>query len=474
MNNAGFDEKTNSAHADAMRAREKRSRVVGKFPPERVRGNIPVLPMPQGLVERSAVLAGEEHSWFEYVPSSCEGEAAVPLLIGLHGGGGTGAQFAAKTMFTRIADEEGFICVFPNATSWYEDEEGRHHMWNGFFGDTFAFDETVWLKELIDLICKRYAIDRQRIYLTGHSNGDEMAFQLAVKHPELFAACAGLNGPSHIDCIIDQQGRPVTPHLAVPYFRWNGELDPLTRVEADRATVVEMSNAYWRRANRCGDVPLFRLDGKLNTMIYPSACGAEFRFTEYKGGPHALNIEVAHVVWHEFFNRFARAADGSVIAREVPDAAPPDEGAVALVSGSRRTLVNGKVTEIAPGNEHAAVPEKEGELFAPVSFLAGAFGAELRWNAGERKAELVRNGKRCRLAADDPVLQIDHQFFQWPTPPFLADGLLWAPAEMLARKLFARHVSSHEGVMYVSDRETELSATIAREIARIVREGEAG
>ena len=47
---------------------------------------------------------------------------------------------------------------------------------------------------LLDHVLKNYAIDPQRVYLTGHSMGARGTWYLAYRHPEKFAAIAPLSG----------------------------------------------------------------------------------------------------------------------------------------------------------------------------------------------------------------------------------------------------------------------------------------
>jgi polyhydroxybutyrate depolymerase len=52
--------------------------------------------------------------------------------------------------------------------------------------------------KIISRIKKELCIDSKRIYVTGYSNGAFMSYELALRHPELFAAIAPNAGSVHL------------------------------------------------------------------------------------------------------------------------------------------------------------------------------------------------------------------------------------------------------------------------------------
>src|SRR5262245_35564189 len=51
-----------------------------------------------------------------HVPLGYDGTKSVPIVVMLHGGGGTGKAAATETGWAAKADEVGFLVVFPDAT----------------------------------------------------------------------------------------------------------------------------------------------------------------------------------------------------------------------------------------------------------------------------------------------------------------------------------------------------------------------
>ncbi len=124
---------------------------------------------------------GTARTYYLHVPASYDGSSPVPLVIALHGTSSSGKALASLTGLDAAAEEQGFIVVYPNAdgSTWGEDPD-----------DPAAPDDLGFIPALIDHLAATYAIDPDRIYLTGTSSGGLMAYRLACALPERFAAVA--------------------------------------------------------------------------------------------------------------------------------------------------------------------------------------------------------------------------------------------------------------------------------------------
>lgn len=133
-----------------------------------------------------------ERTYELYVPESYEEGTALPLLFVLHGAGGEGLWMEQITGFNDLAEEHGFIVVYP---------DGLHNNWDfggGIMtpeGEVIASDDVGYLTGLIDTLAEDYSIDRGRVFATGFSNGGSMAYTLACEAPETFAAVASVAAP---------------------------------------------------------------------------------------------------------------------------------------------------------------------------------------------------------------------------------------------------------------------------------------
>lgn len=150
---------------------------------------------------------GRRRSYIVHVPPRSTGP--LPVLVALHGGGGTGSQFQEENGVDAIADREGFLAVYPEGTGVLPN---RLHTWNS--GDTccgFALDRDIddvgFLQEVLADLFDRVEVDPGRIYMTGHSNGGMMAYRFAAEAPELVTAIASVGGA--IDVNVTELSPPV-------------------------------------------------------------------------------------------------------------------------------------------------------------------------------------------------------------------------------------------------------------------------
>lgn len=122
------------------------------------------------------------------LPPRVEG---APLILALHGGGGSGDQFARNSGLSAPANRQGYAVIYPEGT-------GRAATWNGgsCCGQAQArqVDDIAFLDQVIADATARFGLDPGRVYLTGMSNGAIMAETYAAQRPERVRAVAGVAG----------------------------------------------------------------------------------------------------------------------------------------------------------------------------------------------------------------------------------------------------------------------------------------
>jgi poly(hydroxyalkanoate) depolymerase family esterase len=121
-----------------------------------------------------------------YVPSTYSPEAPVPLVVALHGCTQTADGFRRLTRWDALAEAKGFIVVFPQQ----DDGSNRMKCWN-FFSDSSMHrgaGEPARIAAVTSLIENTYAVDPQRVYVSGLSAGGAMASVMAATYPDYFAA----------------------------------------------------------------------------------------------------------------------------------------------------------------------------------------------------------------------------------------------------------------------------------------------
>jgi polyhydroxybutyrate depolymerase len=179
---------------------------------------------------------GRERTYSLYVPATLLDDHPVPLLVAFHGGGGSGSQFARASGFDAIADEEGFLVVFP---------DGATGTWNagGCCGvaEREGVDDVAFVRRLIEEIAADHDVDADRVYVAGHSNGAMLAYRLACELGDVVAAAGAQSGGLEVDRCAP--ARPVSLiHLhgtADPRVPYGGGVGPDSRVGNDFRSAPE-------------------------------------------------------------------------------------------------------------------------------------------------------------------------------------------------------------------------------------------
>lgn len=120
--------------------------------------------------------------------------ANLPVILCYHGSGGTSANIKATTQFNPLADQFGFIVVYPqslkigNDLQWnvYVDDKPGH----GGLGITDAPDDILFTRDIIDYLKTTYNINRTRVFATGLSNGGFICYALSMLASNDIAAIA--------------------------------------------------------------------------------------------------------------------------------------------------------------------------------------------------------------------------------------------------------------------------------------------
>lgn len=243
---------------------------------------------------RTIDAGGLRRTFVLHLPPSVPSGASVPLVFVLHGGGGTGAGIERQTGFSRLADREGFIAVYPNAVdrNW-NDGRGDPHIRSQAEG----IDDVGFISAVISLLSNEYRVDPKRIFATGISNGGFMSQLLAARLSERIAAIAAVAagmGPAVAAAL-----KPSTP---VSVLVINGTNDPLVPygggpVARNRGETISTDEIIrkWVAANHCaGDPVAAQLpdtdpsDGTRVTKTAYSACAQQSVVVLYtiEGGGH--------------------------------------------------------------------------------------------------------------------------------------------------------------------------------------------
>jgi polyhydroxybutyrate depolymerase len=168
------------------------------------------------------VSAGETRKYYLYVPESYDPAEPVPLMLSFHGYSDWPAHHMRMTGWNDLADEHGFIVVYPSGT----DFPLRWRSGRVFPGDD-PMQEIRFVSDLIDKLEAVYNIDSERIYINGFSNGGGMTFLLSCEMADRFAAFGTVAGAFALDWESCQPSKPL------PAIIFHGTGDPVVRFEGE-------------------------------------------------------------------------------------------------------------------------------------------------------------------------------------------------------------------------------------------------
>lgn len=195
-------------------------------------------------------VAGYVQAFRVHVPPGVPGP--VPLVMQLHGAGGSGEEMDRITGLSTLADREGFVVVTPEGAG------DTFRTWNAgtSFGDS---DHVAALSAVIERTLALVGceggplVDPARVYVAGQSNGAMMAYRLACERSDLVRAIVSGAGFTAND---DGSGTEVFPcelERPVAVLQMNGGQDRCVPIDG-RGEIVpsaEENVAAWRERNGC-------------------------------------------------------------------------------------------------------------------------------------------------------------------------------------------------------------------------------
>jgi len=217
----------------------------------------------------------------------------LPLVLDLHGSGGSSAGEAGNSGFETLGASERFIVATLEA------EDAR---WNVPVQSNRA-DDVAYVRDVIAHVAAHVCTDQTRVYVTGFSGGARMTSLLGCQLGPRIAAIApvsGLRFPAPCN------GRPI------PVLTFHGLADPQNPYDGhapgrgeEWVESVPDALAGWARHNSCkGSVILDDPPGPLSTMRYDGcADGAEVRMIRVDGLGHTWTkkeIDTTAVMWQFF------------------------------------------------------------------------------------------------------------------------------------------------------------------------------
>lgn len=229
----------------------------------------------------------------------------MPLLFGLHGGGGTGDGFQRSTLggFDRLADKHGWLVAYPDAVE---------RLWNdgrkvtAYRSQRDGIDDVGFIAALVDQLASKFDVNQSRVYATGISNGAILCHLLACRLADRVASIAPVAGS-----IAENVAAECKPGAPVSVITINGTSDPLIRWEGGEVmpgplqpgsqgklgTILPVESAVhlWVERNGCSETPTTSLltskhprDGMpvRQSLWSGGRSGSEVALVTVEGGGH--------------------------------------------------------------------------------------------------------------------------------------------------------------------------------------------
>ncbi len=246
---------------------------------------------------RRLTVNSTRRTYLLHVPTGYDAAIPRPLLIVLHGRGGSSAG-ARGWGFSARADQKGWLVVYPEALP-------PTRSWSTQLGTGKANAEDVaYIEAMLGDLALTVSLDPQRVYAVGYSTGGSFAAHLAgtLQGPTIAAvAIVGSNIATQT-----RGSAPVSvalPNRAVPALFIHGRADRAApfrggpSVLLDGATTLGASDgmSLWARTAGCQDTPLTSRLGAVEQLRHEGcAGGARIQLETYAGGhewPRSLPLD---------------------------------------------------------------------------------------------------------------------------------------------------------------------------------------
>lgn len=268
-----------------------------------------------------------KRSFWVHVPPKYDAKTPTPVVLTLHGAAMDGKLMEVFTGFSKTADENNFITVYPSGTG----PGGLLLTWNaglfpGELNKSNKADDVKYLGKVLDDVESVLNVDKKRVYVAGLSNGAMMSYRVASEMSERIAAIAAVAGTSALEKYEPKRPIPVlhihgTKDTLVPY---NGPDKKTDVMKILRFRSVDDTIAACIKANGCDEKPVeheleMKVDKiKVTRKNYNNGKnGSEVVLYVHDGGhvwpsavlgvpaylgPSTKNISANEVIW-EFFKK---------------------------------------------------------------------------------------------------------------------------------------------------------------------------
>ncbi len=219
-----------------------------------------------------------------YVPA--ELAPGAPVIMQLHGAGGSIEGMVAVTGLEEVADVEGFVVVTPFGFPIGPGTTAG--VWNsgGPFAAITSRDHVVALGRILDEVTTLTRCgEGAPVFAAGQSNGAMMTYRLACEDSERYSGIV-ISAGYLADEFVPPLGEPETlfacePERALPLLHIHGLQDPLIPFEGNPLTgqpAIEDNIAEWRARYGCSEPGSDTEDGPVRRRSWSCEGGVPIEF----------------------------------------------------------------------------------------------------------------------------------------------------------------------------------------------------
>lgn len=237
-------------------------------------------------------IPGSARSLLLYLPLRLPAKRPAPLVLLLHGSGGTGREVLAHSRLGETADRNGFIIAAPDGGI----PLAKGFVWNipgvpaigGRMPSPSDADDVAFLGKVIDQLVAQGCTAPDQVYATGISGGGRMTSWLACVEASRFAAIAPVVSLRAGNPLAGNPLRPdpatCRPSRPMPILSFAGD--------ADRTNPIAGGGApYWQYSMQAAEARWAELNGCRKSLAPRTVPGGEIYeegFTRCRGGADVL------------------------------------------------------------------------------------------------------------------------------------------------------------------------------------------
>lgn len=244
-----------------------------------------------------------------HIPSGYQSRQQLPVVLVFHGYGADMAAIEDVTAFSRLAEEQNFIAIYPQGLL---DGASDKAFWASVGPIDYGINDVLFVSNVLDDVQQRLCVDARRIYATGFSNGGGMVDLLACRLSGRIAAFAPVAGNFYV---LPGGCRPRRPVSLLEIHGFADRTLPYTGIDANQdpawpLVAVPTWLGQWADRNQCKQQPLTIMRTETTTAQRWYPCHDESAIIHYRleNGGHSWPLDIegrssTQIIW-EFFRGY--------------------------------------------------------------------------------------------------------------------------------------------------------------------------